>query len=143
MDPSNPIVLLCAEGMSAEGQGRRDAAKALFERAWSESRDDYEACIAAHYLARHQPSLEAELDWNAEALRRAEAVADGRVRDFYPSLYLNYAHSLERTGRISEARDHYERAAERLADLPDSPYAQLVRLGVTAGRKRVRDARPD
>lgn len=137
MDPNNPIVKLCAAGIAAEGQGRRDEAKALFEHAWQASQDDYEACIAAHYVARHQETLEAELEWNEEALKCAEAVADERVRGFYPSLYLNFAHSLEKLGRAAEARDYYERAAAGLDALPDTPYARLVRMGVAAGRERV------
>jgi hypothetical protein len=53
MDPNNPIVKLCAEGMRAEGDGRFDDARDLFMQAWSASQDDYEACVAAHYVARH------------------------------------------------------------------------------------------
>jgi tetratricopeptide (TPR) repeat protein len=137
MDPNNPIVKLCAAGMAAEGAGQREEALALFERAWETSSDDYEACIAAHYIARHQSTAEAELEWNEEALRCAESVADERVRGFYPSLYLNFAHSLEKVGRTAEAREYYERAATDLERLPDTPYARLVRMGVTAGRARV------
>jgi tetratricopeptide (TPR) repeat protein len=137
MDPNNPVVKLCAAGIAAEGQGHKDEAKALFERAWETSQDDYEACIAAHYVARHQETLEAELDWNEEALKCAESVGDERVRGFYPSLYLNFAHSLEKLGRKAEARDYYERAAAELANLPDTPYTRLVRMGVAAGSERV------
>ena len=136
MDPNNRVVKLCAAGMAAEGEGRRAEAKALFEQAWATRADDFEACIAAHYVARHQATPEAELDWNREALTRAAAAADERVRDFYASLYLNLAHSLERLGRIAMAHEHYSLAAAQLAVLPDSPYADLVRLGVTAGLAR-------
>ena len=122
--------------MAAEGEGRRADAKALFEQAWDTSRDDFEACIAAHYVARHQVTPEAAFEWNERALRRAEAVGDERVRDFLPSLYLNYAHSLEQLGRIAEALHHYELAAARLDTLPPSGYASLVRSGVTAGQRR-------
>lgn len=137
MDPNNPVVKLCAAGMAAEGEGRPADAKALFEQAWSESRDDFEACMAAHYVARHQSSAEAELEWNRRALERADLVGDDRVRGFYPSLYLNLAHSLEKVGRTTEACELYTTAATRLEDQPDTPYVQLVRSGVTAGRKRV------
>jgi hypothetical protein len=136
MDASNSVVQLCVDGMSAESEGRVADAKALFERAWNASSDDFERCIAAHYVARHQATAEAELQWNEEALRRADAVADGRVRTFYASLYLNVAHSLEQTGRSAEACRHYALAAERLTELPPSPYANLVRIGVEAGRGR-------
>lgn len=137
MDPTNPVVMLCVDGMAAESDARIDDAKALFAEALRASRDDFEACIAAHYVARHQATVEAELHWNEEALRRADAVADERVREFYPSLHLNVAHSLERLGRIAEARRHYALAAERLDRLPAGPYANLVRVGVAAGRRRI------
>ena len=136
MTPDNPVVQLCAAGMAAEGEGRGADAKALFEQAWEASRDDFDACIAAHYVARHQATPEATFEWNERALRRAEAVGDERVRDFLPSLYLNYAHSLEQLGRTAEAFHHYELAAARLDTLPPGGYANLVRSGVTAGQRR-------
>ncbi|MGO4418780.1 hypothetical protein AB4Z54_08470 [Streptomyces sp. MCAF7] len=89
MDPDNPIVRLCVQGMTAEAEGRGDDARALFQRAWDTAADDYEACVAAHYLARHQPTPEETLRWNQECLDRADAVGDDRVRGFYASLHLN------------------------------------------------------
>ena len=71
MDADNAVVKLCAAGMEAEGEGRFDEAKALFWQAWGISQDDFEACIAAHYVARHQDRPEDTLRWNQEALRRA------------------------------------------------------------------------
>jgi tetratricopeptide (TPR) repeat protein len=136
MDPDNPIVKLCAAGMTAEGEGRRDEARALFEQAWSESRDDFEACIAAHYVARHQPTPVSELEWNRTALARADRVGDLRVAGFYPSLHLNLAHSLEKVGQTAGACAHYTRAAELASPLPDDPYSKLVRSGIAAGRER-------
>jgi len=35
MDASNPVVKLCADGMTAEGEGRRDDARRLFAHAWT------------------------------------------------------------------------------------------------------------
>jgi tetratricopeptide (TPR) repeat protein len=137
MDPNNPVVKLCAAGMQAEQEGRSADAKALFEQAWSESRDDFEACVAAHYVARHQATVDEELEWNRRALERAELVSADRVRGFYPSLYLNLAHSFEKLGRTAEACELYATAATRLEGEPDSPYTQLVRSGIAAGRKRV------
>ena len=136
MNPNNPVVKLCAAGMAAEGAGKPDEARASFERAWAESRDDFEACIAAHYVARHQPTAAAELDWNRTALERAERVGDARVAGFYPSLYLNLAHSLEKTGAISEAYAQFTKADDLAAALPDDPYSRLVRSGISAGRAR-------
>ncbi|MFI0785470.1 hypothetical protein ACH4Q6_07735 [Streptomyces lydicus] len=86
VDPELPVVRLCVEGMQAEAEGRAEAALELFQRAWDTATDDYEACIAAHYLARHQKSPEDTLRWNQECLDRADRVGDERVRGFYPSL---------------------------------------------------------
>ena len=84
MDPNNPIVKLCVAGMRAEGENRFEEARLLFTQAWENSTDDFEACIAAHFLARHQENPQDTLRWNQEALARAEAVGDDRVSDFYP-----------------------------------------------------------
>jgi hypothetical protein len=93
VDPDNPVVRLCTEGMAAEAQGRHDAAKDRFEQAWQIAADDYERCVAAHYLARQQDGPEQTLRWNEECLRYAELVGDERVAGFLPSLYLNIGHS--------------------------------------------------
>ena len=139
MDPNNPVVKLCADGMQAEGEGRLDVAHTCFQQAWDARQDDFEACIAAHFMARHQPPAEM-LHWNQVALHHAEAVTDERVRSFYPSLYLNLGWSHEQLGELLEAGRYYELATDRLADLPDDPYAAVVRKGVRAGQSRVAQA---
>lgn len=137
MDPDNPVVKLCGEGMMAEGEGRPDDAHALFVKAWNASTNDYEASIAAHYVARHRESPGEVLRWNRLAVEHADRVTDGSVREFYPSLYLNLAHSYEQTDDRAEAVRYYELAAACLHDLPPGPYSDLVRSGVAAGLQRV------
>jgi hypothetical protein len=139
MDPDNQVVRLCAEGMEAEFAGRRDAARVLFDRAWETSSSDFEACIAAHYVARHQPDAGATLHWNQVALERAELVHDDSVRRFYASLHLNLGHAYEQSGDLVLACRHYTLAHERLDDVPHGKYHDTVRSGVDAGRKRVSD----
>jgi len=112
IDPANPVIRLCVAGTQAEFQGRADAARSLYQQAWQAARDDYEACIAAHYVARFQETPAEMLHWNREALRRAEAVADERVRDFYPSLYLNMGHAHELLGEQAAAERYYALAAD-------------------------------
>lgn len=137
MDPSNLVVKLCSEGMLAEAEGRSADARDLCAQAWAERQDDFDACIAAHYLARHQASPEDTLHWNQQALNSADAVGDDRVRSFYPSLYLNMGWSYEGLGDRDEARRYYELAAERIDDLPAGPYSDLVRHGIAEGRRRI------
>jgi hypothetical protein len=54
VDTDNLVVRLCIQGARAEFEGRLDDARSLFWQAWNAARDDYEACIAAHYVARFQ-----------------------------------------------------------------------------------------
>jgi tetratricopeptide (TPR) repeat protein len=137
MDPNNPVVKLCAEGMQAEAQGRNAAALELFTQAWEVSQDDYEACMAAHYLARQQTTPQDVLRWNQEALQRAEAVDDERGEGFYPSLYLNMGYSYEVLGKRAEAMRYYQLAAARVEALPEGGYGDLVRDGVARGLQRI------
>ncbi len=130
VDPSNPVVALCAEGMALEGEPAR--ARERFERAWTIRQDDYDACIAAHFLARHQDSSAATLEWNRRALQHAEAVADDRVRPFLPSLLLNLGDSLLAAGHPHEAQHAAERANAALAALPDDGYRAFVARGIEA-----------
>jgi tetratricopeptide (TPR) repeat protein len=112
MDLNNPVIKLCLAGTQAEFEGRIEDARSLYEQAWLASQDDYEACIAAHYLARYQVDPQVRLHWNREALKRANAVDRSRVEAFYPSLYLNMGRSYELLGNREEARRYYELAAE-------------------------------
>jgi len=110
IDPENPMVKLCIRITQAEFQGRLEDARWLANLAWEASRDDYEACMAAHYVARFQENPQEKLHWNQEALRRAEAAGE-QVRDFYPSLYLNLGQSHELLGEQAKARRYYDLAA--------------------------------
>jgi len=112
MDITNPIIQLCIEGSRAEFEHRFEDALALHQQAWDSRRDDYEACIAAHYLARFQDSLEETLRWNELALEHARAVKDKKVKDFYPSLYLSLGSAHEKLGDQEKAQKYYELAAQ-------------------------------
>ncbi|MEO5931086.1 MAG: hypothetical protein ABIR47_14210 [Candidatus Kapaibacterium sp.] len=137
MDPEHPVVKLCAEGMRAEMEGRPADARELFTKAWNSATDDYDACIAAHYVARHQETPEETLRWNLEALNRAKAVNDGRIDGFRPSLYLNMGWSHEMLGDKAEAARYYILAEAEVAGLPADGYGALVRGGIAEGLKRV------
>jgi hypothetical protein len=112
MDLNNPIIQLCMEGSRAEFEHRINDARLLYDQAWRNHKDDYEACIAAHYVARFQETLEDTLHWNQAALNHADAANDERVRDFYPSLFVNLGHSYEALGDQVNAQSYYQLAAE-------------------------------
>lgn len=111
MDFNSPVIKICVEGTQAEFKGEIDQACRLYQQAWEAARDDFEACIAAHYVARHQDDPEKRLQWNQVALERADQVVDGRVQEFYPSLYLNMGQSYELLGNQAEAKRYYDLAA--------------------------------
>ncbi|MDQ6829863.1 MAG: hypothetical protein M3081_13470 [Gemmatimonadota bacterium] len=136
-DPTNPVMKMCIDGMQAELEGRADDARILFLRGWDARRDAFDACIAAHYLARHQDTPEDALRWNQEALSQAELAGADRVRGFYPSLYLNLGHSHEVLGDRASARRYYDVAAALVGDLADDRYGEIVRRGIAEGRRRV------
>lgn len=136
MDTENPVVQLCIQGMQAEGEGRPADARDLFQRAWEARTSAYEACIAAHYLARHQATPEDTRHWNQVALDQADASGDERVRPFYASLHLNLGRCAEEAGDLAGARAHYQRAAEALPYVTEGPYRDLVARGVHAALER-------
>ena len=112
IDTGSPSIKLCIEGIRAEFERRLDDARLLFGQAWETSRDDYEACIAAHYMARYQTTPQDTLRWNLEALARANALTDERAHSFYPSLYVNLGHSYEILGDQTQAKHYYQLAAD-------------------------------
>ena len=115
----------------------------LFQRAWDARRDDYDAAIAAHYLARHQPTPLLTLEWNARAVDHCERIGDDRVAELLPSLYLNLADSLLAVGRRGEARVIADRAAAHLQALPADGYRSFVASGIARLRQRLVEIAPD
>ena len=101
IDPNNPVVALCAAGMAIEGDS--SAARALFEQAWEARRDDYDASIAAHFLARHQPTIESRLHWNVLAARVAAA---GPKPDAQSVRFVR-AYPVMRIFDVAKAKDFY------------------------------------
>lgn len=136
MNPDNPIVKLCIAGTQAEMAGRPDEAADIYLTAWEQAHDDYEACIAAHYVARHQPDARACLDWNQISLARAETADPEAVAAFYPSLYLNLSQAHEALGQLKEAEHFYRLAESRAAALPSELGGELWRAGLAARQSR-------
>lgn len=111
MDTSRLAIQLCIQGTQAEFQGRLAEASGLYQQAWKVAKDDFDRCVAAHYVARFQETPELRLHWNQEDLNRANAVERERVKEFYPSLLLNMGQSYEQLGNQDEAKRYYDLAA--------------------------------
>ena len=136
VDPENPVVKLCAEGMQAEAEGKPEAARERYLAAWNARTSAYDGCVAAHYVARHQSRPEEGLHWNQTSLDLAREADGELVRGFYASLYLNLGVSYETLGHRELARQNYDLAEAHLADGPDGPYGDVVRGGVKAALVR-------
>ena len=76
MIPTNPVIKLCMAGTLAEFHGQMEQAHGRCRPAWKTARDDDEAYVAAHYVARGQADPLEELRWNRIAPDKADAVAD-------------------------------------------------------------------
>ena len=138
MNPENPVVKLCAQGMEYESKGNFEEAASRFMSAWTQSTDDFERCIAAHYVARHQKSSDEALIWNQRSLDYARALGDDRVNGFFPSLYLNMGKAYEDLGRWDDARRFYAMTVEVMTTLPDNRYGRIIRDAVERALERVR-----
>lgn len=135
-DPQNIVVKLCTEGMNAEFAGDFTKAHEIFQRAWDNATNDFEAFTAAHYLARNQKDPADSLSWNLKALDHASAIVDDDMKMHFPSLYLNVARSYEVLGNLDEAGHYYLLAADKSTELSDSKYAAMIRAGIAEGLKR-------
>lgn len=136
-DPNNNIVKLCAEGMHLEGEGKKEEALTLFQKAWNEASDDFEKFTAAHYVARHQASITDKLQWDEAALSFALKINDGSVNETYPSLYLNIAKCYEDLKQADKATKYYQLALSYAGALPDDGYGNMIKQGINNGLKRV------
>ena len=137
-DHSSPVVALCIAGMQVEGDTAQ--ARALFEQAWAARRDDLDASLAAHYLARHQPDAVAALHWNALALSHAERVQGIDCAALMPSLCLNLGDSYLTAGRLADARRLVQRGLGALEALRADGYGALISGGLTRLATRIATA---
>ncbi len=137
LDSNNPILRLCAEGINREGESKEEA-HSLYQQAWNEATDDYEKFIAAHYLARAQPSTADKLRWDETALVMALQTNNAEVKGAFPSLYLNIAKGYEDLNDLINARKNYQLAASFSSHLLDDGYGTMIRAGIAAGIDRVK-----
>jgi len=122
-----------------ERAGRIDEAQKLFMQAWNSSSNNYEKCIATHFVARHQNSPEDTLKWNIESLNRAKDAPQEKVKSYYPSLYLSIGISYENLGNHIKAKKYYDLAFEKISDLPtddknNGSYSKDVRKTILEKR---------
>ncbi|MBN4678726.1 hypothetical protein HUS71_25300 [Pandoraea nosoerga] len=90
-------------------------------------------------MADAQDNLQDELAWDqralAAALRCTDAEAKGHhdslsIAAFMPSLHLNLGDDYLRLGDRAACQRHLAAGMAATADLPDTPYASMIRGGL-------------
>lgn len=135
IDSDSPTVQLCAAGMAVDGDPI--LARAYFARAWEARSCDYDASIAAHFVARHQPTVEDRLHWNQLAVQHAEAVPGVRAHPLLASLYLNLGDSYLAVGRATDAAAAAALGLAALQHLAPDGYGAFVAQGLDRLRARL------
>jgi hypothetical protein len=110
MDLDSRTVQLCSEGTQAEFERREEDARRLFRAAWKARADDYEAAMAAHYVAHLERDSREALRWHLLAL--AHARRDDRSAEFMGSLLVCLGGAYEAVGDAAKAECFFALAAQ-------------------------------
>lgn len=137
-DTENKIVKLCAKGMEMEGEGKKEEAFNLFQQAWDEAETDIEKFTSAHYVARHQETIDGKLKWDQIALDAALTINDETIKNVYPSLYLNVGKCYEDLNDFQRARENYQKGLSFTDFLTEDGYGRMIKNGILNGLERVK-----
>lgn len=144
---SDPVLDRISEALAQFNAGRRAEAREGFAAIWSDIEsegDPFHQCILSHYMADTQDDPAIELQWDRRALAAANRIVKERpdtsglsVLSLYPSLHLNLADVLHRTGDSDAARMHLRLAQQTSDALADDGYGQMVRGGIARLAERL------
>jgi hypothetical protein len=137
---TDPVLDRISEALADFNAGRRAQAREAFAAIWTELADDgdpFHCCVLSHYMADAQDDPLEELIWDLRALSAADRIARERpdiaglsILSLYPSLHLNLADVLLRTGDLTGARAHLQQAAQSSDALADDAYGRMIRSGI-------------
>ena len=145
----DPVMQRISEALELYNAGRRAEAREAFAAIWAEIEegDAFHQCVLAHYMADAQDEPKDELEWDRRALAAADRIVKERpdaaglsVLSFYPSLHLNLADVMRRTGDIDGAKKHLELGRQASDALADDHYGQMIRDGIERLAKRLAQA---
>ena len=136
---SDPVLDRISDALDLFNAGRRSEARDGFAAIWSDIEidgDPFHQCVLSHYTAGAQDDPHQEVAWNRRALDAANRIGRERpdaaslsVLSLYPSLHLNLADALHRTGDAFElvilARIDFPRA-ELEVDVVEVDAAMLL-----------------
>ena len=142
----DPVMQRISEALDLYNAGRRAEAREAFATIWSEIEegDAFHQCVLAHYMADAQDEPKDELEWDRRALAAADRIVKERpdaaglsVLSFYPSLHLNLADVMHRTGDLAGARNHVRLARQASDALGNDDYGQMIRGGIDRLARRL------
>lgn len=147
---TDPILDRIGEALAAFNAGRRIEGRMAFNAIWAEIEGEdgnaFHQCILAHYLADAQDDPKDELVWDRRALAAADRIVkesaaseqpDLAVLSLFPSLHLNLADVLHRTGNAREAREQLSKAQATASSLEDDGYGRMIRDGIELLARRL------
>jgi tetratricopeptide (TPR) repeat protein len=135
----DPMLMRISDALDLYNAGRRTEAREAFDVLWAElgDGDPFHQCILAHYMADAQDDPADELEWDRRALAAADRISRVRpdaasltILSLYPSLHLNLADVLHRTGDLASARKHLQLARQSTDALADDSYGEMIRNGI-------------
>ena len=138
----DPIMTEIQAAITTLQSGARAEARQAFVDIWVKIELDprpLHECTRAHFMADAQDDLQDELAWDqralAAALRCTDAEAKGHhdslsIAAFMPSLHLNLGDDYLRLGDRAGCQRHLAAGMAATADLPDTPYASMIRGGL-------------
>jgi hypothetical protein len=135
----DPVMQRISDALNLYNAGRRAEAREAFASIWSEVEegDAFHQCVLAHYMADAQDDPKDELEWDRRALAAADRIAKERpdaaglsVLSLYPSLHLNLADAMHRTGDVAGAKKHVALARQTSDALANDDYGQMIRGGI-------------
>lgn len=137
---SDPVLDRIFEAVGLFNTGRRQEAREAFAAVWDEIETDgdpFHRCVLSHYMADVQDDPTDELMWDRRALAAADSIVKERpdasglsVLSLYPSLHLNLADVMLRTGDRDGARNHARLAQAASDALADDGYGRMIRAGI-------------
>jgi hypothetical protein len=135
----DPVMARISDALDLYNAGRRAEAREVFAGIWTSLTDGdaFHQCVLAHYMADAQDDPVDELEWDRRALDAANRIPRERpdaaalsVLSLYPSLHLNLADVLHRTGDVAGARKHLQAAEQASDGLVDDNYGRMIRHGI-------------
>lgn len=135
----DPVLARIQDALELYNAGRRAEAREAFSEIWASLADGdaFHQCILAHYMADAQDEPADELAWDRRALDAANRISRERpdaaalsVLSLFPSLHLNLADVLHRTGDVDGARTHLQLAEQASDALVDDNYGRMIRHGI-------------